>query len=192
MGRKYTNTIDLLKSAGADQELVQKTQSISEGSRLSRILFALRCKSGMTQGDVAKHAGCAQSVISRIENSRDEDLSMGDIFKYADALDLQLNIGFLNRRETLADRFRYHLHSLTKCAREILDLAGNDLQILRGATDMFCESANHFCQVLDKSAKQLNAAAEKDKSVSESHESPLIINAPEPENCCKKETEHSC
>ena len=185
--QKNTRTIDLLKSAGADEELVQQTQSISEGTRLSRILFALRCKSGMTQGDVAERTGCAQSVISRIENSKDEDLSIGDIFKYTEALDLQLNIGFLNRRETLADRFRYHLHSLTKCAREILDLAGNDLKMLQGATDMFCDSANHFCKVLDKSANQLNAVAEKGEYKLENQKGSLIINTPEPEHCCEKE-----
>ena len=96
MNRKYTNTSDMLKGLGADEEILQTVQEHSAATRLNRLLFALRCKASMTQGELAEKAGCAQSVISRIENASDNELSIGDRLRYVQSLDIQLSVGCAN------------------------------------------------------------------------------------------------
>ncbi len=181
MGKKYASVTEMLKAVGADTELRQEFKQLSAATRLSRLLFALRCKAGMTQAAIADCTGCAQSVISRIENAEDISLTIGDLLKYAEALDLQLHIGFGDRKMKIADRFRYHLHSFSKCARELLEMAGDDLQILQGATDMFCGSARQFCKLLENSMDKLTVAAEKQGLPKLEEQGTLVIESPQTE-----------
>ena len=49
-------------------------------------LIAHRVEAGITQEDLAKKLGCSQSWVSKIENSPWEEITIGELKRYADAL----------------------------------------------------------------------------------------------------------
>ncbi len=57
-------------------------------------LRALRAARGMTQADLAEHAGTTQTVISRIENKGAGNLSVKTLLKLAEAFDVALVVRF--------------------------------------------------------------------------------------------------
>ena len=66
-----------------------------------RILIALRCKAGITQKQLSEKMHCGQSRISRIENAKDRNLSLGDILDYAGALGLNVELSLNDRLSIL-------------------------------------------------------------------------------------------
>lgn len=54
----------------------------------------LRQRAGLTQKDLAKKVGVAQQVISRLENPEKSNMTLGTLFRVADALGKQVEIDF--------------------------------------------------------------------------------------------------
>jgi transcriptional regulator with XRE-family HTH domain len=157
MNQKYSNVSDMLDGIGLDSETKELYKNAARQSRLSRMLFALRCKADMTQTEMAERLGCRQSVISRIENSTDAKLSLEDLLRYAKALDMQLNIGFCDKKATFVEQLKYHLQCLDKTIKGLLELADDDLSILAGAAGVFEGAAKQFTRTLTESAEHIQA-----------------------------------
>ena len=63
-------------------------------------MSTLRCSQKMTQAELAERAGCTQSKISRIENSRNDRLKLNDLAIYARAFNMQVSIDFAQESST--------------------------------------------------------------------------------------------
>jgi len=177
----------MLEALGADDGTRQEYAALADRTRLSRLLFALRCRAGLTQDELAQRVGCAQSVVSRIENASDEDLTVGDLLRYARALDLGMQIGFAAKDATLASSIRGHLDGLARDLRQLLDLAGDDLSILAGAASVFTGTAEQFVAVLTESADRLNRVVREKCPAAAEAAGDLTVLPPEPEAPCPRE-----
>jgi transcriptional regulator with XRE-family HTH domain len=63
--------------------------------RILKDLMVLRAGRGLSQGDVAAKMGCTQSRISKLESSKDADLSLGVLAGYASAVGCRVKVVLL-------------------------------------------------------------------------------------------------
>ncbi len=91
--KKYRDVSELVRDLSGsdfadsfDEHLAQR--------RIIKRLTARRAARGLTQQDVAKKLNCTQSRVSKLESSRDDELSIAEIQCYAAVVGLDLTIGF--------------------------------------------------------------------------------------------------
>ena len=91
--KTYRSIVEMVRDTADDPSLVSDLERHIFERRLVSQLFVSRCVQGLSQKDVAEKMGCTQGRISKLEASRDEDLRLGDIQGYAQALGLTTILG---------------------------------------------------------------------------------------------------
>ncbi len=91
----------MLKGLDVEKQFADQVNECIEERNLIRLLIALRCKAGITQKQLSEKMHCGQSRISRIENAKDRNLSLGDILDYAGALGLNVELSLNDRLSIL-------------------------------------------------------------------------------------------
>ncbi len=161
MGKKVKSVEEMIKMMPFDKSFKEKTLKDIKTRSLSRLLFSLRCKHKISQKEVAKKAGCSQSKISKIEYSEDANLNIGDILIYAEAMHLQLSIGFSESNMKLVDKVKYHAFEIKRTLDQLADLAGKDEQILRGVEQFCAESVSNIIRLISTSYDKLDIPKDK-------------------------------
>ena len=90
-GRTYRNVDEMLRGHGY-RRVADAVRQLSAKTRLVDQLIVARVASGLTQSQLAAKLRCSQSRISKIEDSQDTDLSLGDIQAYARIVGLKLQL----------------------------------------------------------------------------------------------------
>lgn len=96
MEKVYKSVTDMLKGLDVEKQFVEQVKEEIEERNLIKLLIALRCKAGITQKQLSKKMHCGQSRISKIENAKDRNLSLGDILDYAGALGLNVELSLMD------------------------------------------------------------------------------------------------
>lgn len=90
-GRTYRNVDEMLRGHGY-RRVAEAVRQLSAKTKLIDQLILARVAAGFTQSQMASKLRCSQSRISKIEDSHDADLSLGDIQAYARIVGLKLNL----------------------------------------------------------------------------------------------------
>ena len=90
-GRTYRSVDEMLRGHGY-RRVAEAVRQLSIKTRLIDQLILARVAAGLTQAQMAAKLGCSQSRISKIEDSQDADLSLGDIHAYARIVGLKLQL----------------------------------------------------------------------------------------------------
>jgi len=90
-GRTYRNVDEMLRGHGY-RRVADAVRQLSTKTRLIDQLIVARVAVGLTQAQMAAKLRCSQSRVSKIEDSRDADLSLGDIQAYARIVGLKLKL----------------------------------------------------------------------------------------------------
>ncbi len=90
-GRTYRNVGEMLRGHGY-RRVADAVRQLSTKTRLIDQLILVRVAAGLTQAQMAAKLRCSQSRISKIEDSQDADLSLGDIHAYARIVGLKLQL----------------------------------------------------------------------------------------------------
>ncbi len=90
-GRTYRSVDELLRGHGY-RRVADAVRQLSAKTRLIDQLILARVAAGLTQAQLAAKLRCSQSRISKIEDSQDADLSLGDIHAYARIVGLKLQL----------------------------------------------------------------------------------------------------
>jgi len=90
-GRTYRNVDEMLRGHGY-RRVAEAVRQLSIKTRLIDQLILARVAAGLTQSQMAAKLRCSQSRISKIEDSEDADLSLGDIQAYARIVGLKLRL----------------------------------------------------------------------------------------------------
>ncbi len=90
-GRTYRNVDEMLRGHGY-RRVAEAVRGLSARTRLIDQLIVARVAAGLTQAQMADKLRCSQSRISKIEDSQDADLSLGDIHAYARIVGLKLQL----------------------------------------------------------------------------------------------------
>ncbi len=170
MGKQYDNVIEMVKDISKDSEFNKSLEKEIKTRQISKTLFAMRCKSGLTQSQIAGKIKCSQGRVSKIENSYDIELTIKDLVDYCSVLDMRLDIGFSSIGLTLADRVKFHYYKIRELLDKILSLAKGDKTIEIGAENFAKEAFVNISVGLLECLR--NAKLEKND------ESPIYVSEP--------------
>jgi len=90
-GRTYRSVDEMLRGHGY-RRVAEAVRELSIKTKLIDQLIIARVAIGLTQAQMAAKLRCSQSRISKIEDSHDADLSLGDIHAYARIVGLKLTL----------------------------------------------------------------------------------------------------
>lgn len=130
----------LLKAMVPDSKNRQQIEKNINDRRLVRYLSDLRCKKNLTQKQMSDKINRSQSFISKLENSKDAELTLEEIGVYAQMNNLALNISFTKKNATLVDSIKYHAVKIKDHLDELMQLASGDKDIEHGV-DQFLDEA---------------------------------------------------
>jgi len=153
--KQYASVSEVLRDAAPDKAFRKEfDEHISERQLIKR-LIALRAARGLSQRDIAEKIGCTQSRLSKLENSKDADIKLGDLKAFADAVGCDLPAWPLPRDMKPTDEVKYHTVAIMKNMDELSQLAKSDEKIAEGVARFFFELFVNFSLMLGDSAKRL-------------------------------------
>jgi transcriptional regulator with XRE-family HTH domain len=132
MDKQYKSVKELLNDVSDDKEFNNSAEKEFDKRQIAKTLFAMRCRAGLSQAEVAKKMGYTQGKVSKMENTPDTDLSIGDLVKYCSSLNMQLEVNFFDRRLTMADKVKYFYFQLKSLLDKIIEMAKGDETMERG------------------------------------------------------------
>ncbi len=158
--KDYKDVAELVRVADSNPAFAADLDRHLAERKLVRHLFALRCARGLTQKDVAEKMGCKQAKISKLESSRDDDISLGDIRAYAKALGLATFFGLESGPQAVG-RIKYHAGCIRLQVHKLARVGQTDPTIAEGVAKFFDEAALTFLKMLEDGTKALPAKAQQ-------------------------------
>jgi transcriptional regulator with XRE-family HTH domain len=154
MGKRYGSVTEMVNEIIEDDDFCREFERASADRTLSATLFAMRCKQGLTQAELAKRMGCAQSRISKLENAGTAGVRVSDLVAYAQALGLQLSVGFLSEMNA-AERVKYHALEIKRSLDHLAELAHEDSAIFEGVKKFYAEYLENVVRLFEDSVDRL-------------------------------------
>ncbi|NCD33397.1 MAG: XRE family transcriptional regulator [Spartobacteria bacterium] len=158
---KYNSVADMVDSLTDDTHFKAELEQELNNKSMAKTLFAMRCRRGITQAEMAEKIGCTQSRLSKLENTDNENIKMGDLIDYANVLGLNLSINF-HEKMTAVESIKYHAFQIRKHLDHLAQLAHGDEQILSGVKEFFNEYLFNMLNLFKKSADKLPAECNSD------------------------------
>ena len=153
-GRRYSSIADLLSKEGAGEEIRRQVSSLNAETVVVRRLVALRAGAGMTQSDLAKKLGCTQSRISKIEASKDADITLGVIRDYVQATESRIGI-FCGKRVSHVEAVKNHALSIRHHLESLADIAQKHDELEPHIQAFFGEAFFNILSILSECQNQM-------------------------------------
>lgn len=118
-------------------------------------MTTMRCLKHVSQVDLAKRMGCAQSKVSKIESSVDADLSFDDIVRYAVSLGYSVNLSLSPHKKRGVDRIRHHLDCMKRELELLVEAAGDDECIGPGVESFAVQTVQRMVEQIDVTLDKL-------------------------------------
>lgn len=83
-----------LVGLGLSRATLARIQRLSRQTQTIDRLVIERVRAGLNQAELARRMGCSQSYISKLEDSKDADLKLGEIERYCAALGIKADLRF--------------------------------------------------------------------------------------------------
>ena len=93
--RRTHRTVDEMLRANGHQRVAEAVKGLSAKTRLVDRLIIARVKSGLTQTQLAGRLKCSQSRVSKLEDSVDADLTLGEVQAYARGVGIKVEWSLL-------------------------------------------------------------------------------------------------
>ncbi len=106
-----------------DEGLIAGHEKHMAGRRLIQRLMAQRLKRDVSQKDMASKMGCTQSRVSKLEIGADDDLHLGEIRQYLEALDLGIRVSIVPKEFKLVDQIKYHAIAIQSLLGRVVEFA---------------------------------------------------------------------
>ena len=153
--RQYTRVSELVHDMAPDPEFGAAFDQRVARRRLIKELLAMRAVKGLSQQDIAGKLDCTQSRISKLESSTDDDIRLGDLRAYAEAVGCGLMVGAVPRDLKPVDKVKGHVFAIKKHTDDLAKLARSDEKIAEGVARFFFELVVNFSRLVGDSVKQL-------------------------------------
>jgi transcriptional regulator with XRE-family HTH domain len=145
----------MVRATADDEAFADQFEQRTARRRVINHLVSLRAAMGLTQKDIAERMGCTQGRVSKLENSLDEAITVGDLRKYASALGLSTQFTLMPKETRAVDRVRFHAMQIQSTVDGLAGLTKNDPAIARGAAAFFGEAAFNLLLILQEAAGRL-------------------------------------
>lgn len=153
--RQYASVSDLLRDVAPDDEFASEVDARIARRQVIKHLLALRAAKGLSQKDVAERLGCTQSRVSKLENASDNDVRLGDLFAYCDALGLHCGLVLSRRHPTAVDQIKYHAFNIRHILEDLVNLVGQDELMSTGVAKLHLETLVNLVKLVAESAEKL-------------------------------------
>ena len=135
MGKNTDKKADAAKLAAklaGDATMEQEVARHRQATQLATALEDFRVRKGLRQKDIAARMGVSNSTVSRIEDSHDADLRLGDLTNYAAALGLNLSFFFEEPNLPAAEQIKHCVFKISELLEHLTKLAKvcNDDQVI--------------------------------------------------------------
>lgn len=151
---KYANVAQMVR-ATADAPFADAFERRLHGRRIVKDLTVLRAGHGLSQGDVAEKMGCTQSRISKLESSKDFDLTLGDLAKYASAVGFRVGVVLEPKGSTTVSRVKRLAFQIKDELDRLAGLAQDDQKVAQGVAAFLNEAFFNLVKILQESAQKL-------------------------------------
>ena len=158
MRKNSNNDIDIARFAAEatkNQEMEQAVREQIQETALVNALEDLRVRKGLRQKDIAERMGVSISTVSRIEDSRDADLSYGDLAGYVNALGMNMTLFLEEPSLPAAEQIKHCVFLISDLLKKLTSLAKecqNDPAIFDGIARFQGEVLYNFMLEHAKSA----------------------------------------
>ena len=176
MIKKYSTVSEMAKDMSSDSAFANALSKEIENKKMAKFLFSQRCKHNLTQKQMAEKIECSQGRISKIENSYDRELSIGDLLDYAKALNLQLEMGYRHHSARIVDLIKYHAFKIKDYLNQLAALAQNDDEMEGGVARFHFEAKHNIDKFIADSFSKLNIVRKLQKQIPEKTD--IHISAP--------------
>lgn len=153
-GKRYASVQDLLQGEKITPDVQSKIDELRKETGLTEILASLRVKAGFTQEQVAQRFGVTQSAISKLESGRDEDLTLGEIRKYAELSGQRIGL-LLGKPLTHVEAVKIHALEIKSRLTALAKLAHKDEEIEHAIQGFFGEAFFNILDILSKCHQQM-------------------------------------
>ena len=120
---KKTDAAKLAAKLAGDATIEQEVARHRQVTQLTTALEDFRVRKGLRQKDIAEKMGVSNSTVSRIEDSCDADLRLGDLTNYAAALGLNLSIFFEEPNLPAAEQIKHCVFKISELLEHLTELA---------------------------------------------------------------------
>ncbi len=135
----FTNFEEFLDTL--DTPTADSVRDIESKTRTARQLQIMRMSKGFTQKELAERIGCTQGNVSKIENKFDEDLTLGDIKNYIQAIRAKINIE-IGPKPTVAQNIRKNIEELSENLKMLKSLNSTQDKELSNAIDDYLATSH--------------------------------------------------
>jgi len=153
--KTYSSVAEMVRDIADDASFADELENHLESRKIARDLAVLRASQGLTQTDIARKLGCSQGRISKMENSADVDLKLGELAMYASALGLRISVTAERMDRGAVDRVKHHAFRMKEELDHLAELAGNDHGMASGVSAFFGEAFFNLVTILRASARKL-------------------------------------
>ena len=81
-----------LAGLGLSRAMLARIRALSRQTQTIDRLVIERVRAGLNPAELARRLGCSQSYISKLEDSKDADLKLGEIERYCAALGITVDL----------------------------------------------------------------------------------------------------
>ena len=172
MTKHFKDVNDMVKNLSTDGKFIEEVSKELKNKKISKFLFALRCKHNLTQKELANKIGCTQSCISKTESSFDNQITIKNLLDYGDALNLQLEIGYRNKNAKIVDLIKHHSFRIRDYLEHLAGLAGEDKSMAKNILEFHLEALSNLNRFILKNVSSLH------KKASQKQKETIHISAP--------------
>jgi transcriptional regulator with XRE-family HTH domain len=153
----HNSVTELASAAGASAKFTKGLATRLAKRRIVNHLVALRGARELSQKDIADKLGCTQSKVSKLENSEDDDLRLGDLRLYADAIGLNLGLLLSERRLGSLGRIKVHAFQIRAELDRLVQMAKGDDAMTCGVAHVHDEMLYNLVRLVGDSLTKLIA-----------------------------------
>ncbi len=105
-GKSYATIREMMVQLGTSKEVLTRFDELKRERLIVDRLISMRSKAGLTQQALAAKMRLTQGAISKLESSRDADLTVKEIVTYANATG-QHHVGVVLDKEEIEPELAY-------------------------------------------------------------------------------------
>jgi len=130
--RRYRNIVDMVRDITKDEAFTDGLEKTIRERVLLDHLMAKRAAADLSQKDIADQMNCSQGRISKLENGKDSQMTIGEFQQYANILGLEVAFGTRRKDINIAQQVKLHVFAIRKLLHQIADISHGDENMSNG------------------------------------------------------------
>jgi predicted XRE-type DNA-binding protein len=158
--KTYQNMADLARDISDDPQVGEQLAKGLNEQAIVHFLYGMRSAKGVSQKEMSLKLECSQSRISKLENSQDDDVTIGDLRRYLRILDHDVMFVIRRQRWTLVEQIKFHACMIHNCLKRMVSFAEHDPTIRDGVSSFHVEAFYNLVKIVLSSAKNIPQSAQ--------------------------------